>query len=86
MGDVLTVECSNCNRPVVRFTIAPQEPAPSGRAEAADANCAGLTKALEAALHALRSYQYGNSSTFLAQEAADLCEKALKPEDHRKNG
>lgn len=32
---------------------------------------------LHTALHALRSYQYGNASTELAEEIADACEKAL---------
>lgn len=38
----------------------------------------GLTKAAAAAVHALRSYQYGNSSPELAEEVADALEAAIK--------
>lgn len=34
-------------------------------------------KTLEAAMHALRSYQYGNAATELAKEAADECDMVL---------
>ncbi|RUU29715.1 hypothetical protein [Mesorhizobium sp. M6A.T.Ce.TU.016.01.1.1] len=37
-----------------------------------------LVAALKAASHALRSYQYGNSATDLAQSTADFCDEALK--------
>lgn len=37
-----------------------------------------LVKTLRAAIHALRSYQYGNSSTELAQEIADAGDEALR--------
>lgn len=36
-----------------------------------------LVTALTGASHALRSYQYGNSSTELAEEIADACDEAL---------
>lgn len=36
-----------------------------------------LRKALTAASHALRSYQYGNGATDLAQDVADKCDAAL---------
>ncbi|EHK56855.1 hypothetical protein [Allomesorhizobium alhagi] len=36
-----------------------------------------MKKALTAASHALRSYQYGNSAPDLAQSTADLCDAAL---------
>ncbi len=36
-----------------------------------------LARALEAAAHALRSYQYGNSSTELAMSVADFADAAL---------
>lgn len=36
-----------------------------------------LVKALEAASHALRSYQHGNASHELAQEIADHCDAIL---------
>lgn len=36
-----------------------------------------LREALEAASHALRSYQYGNASTELAKAIADKCDAAL---------
>ncbi|RWO29623.1 MAG: hypothetical protein EOS10_22540 [Mesorhizobium sp.] len=39
---------------------------------------AALIKALKAASHALRSYQYGNSATDLAQSTADFCDEVLK--------
>ena len=45
-------------------------------AEAAQGEVAA---ALQAAIHALRSYQYGNSSDELAEEVADRCERALAP-------
>jgi len=35
--------------------------------------------ALQAAIHALRSYQYGNGAPDLAEEVADRCERALAP-------
>lgn len=38
---------------------------------------AAMREALTAASHALRSYQYGNSATDLAQEIADSCDAAL---------
>jgi hypothetical protein len=38
-----------------------------------------LIEAAEAAVHALRSYQYGNQSTELAREIADALDAALKP-------
>jgi glucose-6-phosphate 1-dehydrogenase len=34
-----------------------------------------VVQALTAAMHALRSYQYGNGSPELAESVADLCEK-----------
>jgi hypothetical protein len=36
-----------------------------------------LCKALEAAVHALRSYQFGNASTELAELVANTCDAAL---------
>lgn len=36
-----------------------------------------LVEALIASEHALRSYQYGNSATDLAEECADYCTKVL---------
>lgn len=39
--------------------------------------CESLVTALTGASHALRSYQYGNSSTELAEEIADACDEAL---------
>jgi hypothetical protein len=41
------------------------------------ASAPDLAKALEAATHALRSYQYGNASTELAMSVADFCDVAL---------
>lgn len=41
----------------------------------------GLMKAAAAAVHALRSYQYGNSSPELAEEVADALEAAIKKAD-----
>jgi hypothetical protein len=38
-----------------------------------------LTKILGAALHCVRSYQFGNASTELAEEMADAIEKVLAP-------
>jgi hypothetical protein len=40
---------------------------------------AALTKILEAALHCVRSYQYGNAAPALAEEMGDAIEKVLKP-------
>ena len=40
---------------------------------------AELTEILEAALHCVRSYQYGNSAPALAEEMGDAIEKVLKP-------
>jgi hypothetical protein len=37
-----------------------------------------LLVTVEGAMHALRSYQYGNSSTELAESMADACEGALR--------
>src|SRR4051812_4245860 len=37
-----------------------------------------MLKALEAACNALRSYQYGNAATGLAQEIADHCDEVLR--------
>lgn len=42
------------------------------------AHDARLVEALKASAHALRSYQYGNSATELAEEMADTCEKLLR--------
>lgn len=42
-----------------------------------DETIAGLEKALNAAVHALRSYEYDNASTELAQSIANLGETAL---------
>ena len=42
-----------------------------------EAEYAELIKTATAALHALRSYQYGNSSTELAEEIANALETAL---------
>jgi hypothetical protein len=42
---------------------------------------AELVKAAFAAVHALRSYQYGNSSTELAKEIADYLETAINNAD-----
>jgi hypothetical protein len=42
---------------------------------------AELVKTAIAALHALRSYQHGNSSTELAEEIADALEMALSNAD-----
>ncbi|MES0168198.1 hypothetical protein NKJ87_19785 [Mesorhizobium sp. M0027] len=39
---------------------------------------ADLVKALSAASRALRSYQYGNSATDLAQSTADFCDAAIQ--------
>ena len=39
---------------------------------------ADLVKAAIAAVHALRSYQYGNSSPDLAEEIADALEAAIE--------
>jgi hypothetical protein len=39
---------------------------------------ADLVKAAIAAVHALRSYQYGNSSPELAEEIADALEAAIE--------
>lgn len=41
-----------------------------------------LAHTLTAASHALRSYQYFNSSTELAEEIADQCDEALKRAGH----
>lgn len=38
-----------------------------------------LRTALTSAVHALRSYQYGNGSPDLAEATADACEPALQP-------
>lgn len=38
---------------------------------------AELVKVCHAAVHALRSYQYGNSATDLAEETANACESAI---------
>lgn len=41
-------------------------------------NChAELVEALSGAMHALRSYEYGNASTELAKDQADYCESVL---------
>jgi len=37
-----------------------------------------ILKALEAASHALRSYQFGNAATELAKECADHCDEILR--------
>lgn len=39
--------------------------------------------ALEGAMHALRSYQYGNASTELAAAIADKCEAVIKAAEAR---
>jgi hypothetical protein len=39
---------------------------------------AETTKALTAAMHALRSYQFSNASPELAESTADYCEQILK--------
>ena len=36
-----------------------------------------MAEALKAAVHALRSYQYGNAATELAKDVADRCEAIL---------
>jgi hypothetical protein len=41
-------------------------------------NALSLREAAEAALHALRSYQYGNTAPDLAEGCADVLEAALK--------
>jgi hypothetical protein len=38
-----------------------------------------LTKILEAALHCVRSYQYGNAAPALAEEMGDAIEEVLTP-------
>ena len=38
---------------------------------------AALLKIVRACSHALRSYQYGNVATDLAEEMADYCDKAI---------
>ena len=43
-----------------------------------DAELNDLIKVASAAVHALRSYQYGNSSPELAEEVADALEEAIK--------
>lgn len=43
-----------------------------------DKKIAALIKALGAASNALRSYQYGNSATDLAQSTADFCDAAIQ--------
>jgi hypothetical protein len=40
--------------------------------------CDALRKTLRAAKDALRSYQYGNSATELAEEVANHCDAALQ--------
>jgi predicted xylose isomerase-like sugar epimerase len=37
-----------------------------------------LLSVIETASHALRSYQYGNSATDLAEEIANVCDAAVK--------
>jgi hypothetical protein len=37
-----------------------------------------MLKAIEGAMHALRSYQYGNDATELAEEAADFLDKVIR--------
>jgi len=51
------------------------------RRDAAPAEAAQgeVAAALQAAIHALRSYQYGNGAPDLAEEVADRCERALAP-------
>ena len=44
---------------------------------ACDSEIAELKKLLQAASHALRSYQYGNASTELAKACADKIDAAL---------
>ena len=39
---------------------------------------AKLVEVLKASMHAIRSYQYGNSATELAEEMADAYEKLLR--------
>ena len=46
---------------------------------AAEQRVAALEKLLVSAAHALRSYQYGNSATDLAEEVADALDAALRP-------
>lgn len=41
-------------------------------------NQAAVVEALTAAVHALRSYEYGNGSTELARSVADQCEQLQK--------
>lgn len=45
--------------------------------EARASKSESVVTALTGAFHALRSYQYGNSSIELAEEIADACEEAL---------
>ena len=45
--------------------------------DALRARVASLEKMLTAASHALRSYQFGNASTELAQSVADAADAAL---------
>jgi hypothetical protein len=63
----------------------PGETAPVAMADALKAHVAvcpehpmsGLLKATTAAVHALRSYQHGNTATDLAEGVADSCEAAI---------
>lgn len=43
-----------------------------------------LLEACRAAFHALRSFQFGNSATELAEEIANVCEVAIKKAEGRK--
>lgn len=63
--ETITIECAEAAELAARLvTIV------NGHADA--------TKALTAAMHALRSYQFSNASPELAKSTADHCEQILK--------
>ena len=55
----------------------PKPPLPRSNRRTGETAQAHAKRALEAAKHALRSYQYGNAATDLAKHVADECEDAL---------
>lgn len=63
--------CQICRKPLSQF----EEHNIAHCAEWLSLKNADQTKLLQAAVHALRSYQYGNGSPDLAKEIADRIEK-----------
>lgn len=64
--------------PAVEFGDPPMSDETKNANLALAADAPDLLKSLKSAVLALRSYQYGNSSTELAKEIADACEVFIR--------